>query len=182
MASSYPKARAEALLVQAPNKQLERTVIRRHVRAACASFHCGHAARWTVGHAAAQLRRWAHMSRVVPISICCLVAAAVMAGANAQVPAPLESLAQQLQQLRALERGAPSRASCPEDTRGLVGLRQDAVHRALGEPDFLQGPSKWTYFLSSPLPQGQLGGGFPELTFTFNAQAVVAEVTCHYAR
>ena len=43
----------------APNKQLERTVMRRHVRAACAAFHCAHAARWTRGHAAAQLRRWA---------------------------------------------------------------------------------------------------------------------------
>ena len=42
---------------QAYNKQLERTVMRRHVRAACASFHCAHAARWTRGHAAAQLRR-----------------------------------------------------------------------------------------------------------------------------
>jgi hypothetical protein len=41
------------------NKQLERTVIRRHGRAACAAFHCAHAARWTVGHAAAQLRRYA---------------------------------------------------------------------------------------------------------------------------
>ena len=42
-----------------PNKQLERTVVRRHVRAACASFHCAHAARWTRGRAAAQLRRYA---------------------------------------------------------------------------------------------------------------------------
>jgi hypothetical protein len=41
------------------NKQLERTVIRRCVRAACASFHYAHAARWTRGHAAAQLRRYA---------------------------------------------------------------------------------------------------------------------------
>jgi hypothetical protein len=41
------------------NKQLERTVIRRHVRAACASFHYAHAARWTPQHAAAQLRRYA---------------------------------------------------------------------------------------------------------------------------
>jgi hypothetical protein len=39
------------------NKQLERTVIRRHVRAACASLHSAHAARWTRRHAAAQLRR-----------------------------------------------------------------------------------------------------------------------------
>jgi hypothetical protein len=41
-----------------PNKQLERTVIRRRVRAACASFHYAHAARWTRRRAAAQLRRY----------------------------------------------------------------------------------------------------------------------------
>jgi hypothetical protein len=43
---------------QAPNKQLERTVIRRRVRAASAPFHYAHAARWTVQRAAAQLRRY----------------------------------------------------------------------------------------------------------------------------
>ena len=42
---------------QPPNKQLERTVIRRRVRAASASFHYAHAARWTAQRAAAQLRR-----------------------------------------------------------------------------------------------------------------------------
>src|SRR5262245_3939780 len=121
------------------------------------------------------------MSRRVPISSY-LLALVAIAAANAQTPASLESLAQQLQQLRGLERGSPSRASCPEDTSALVGLSQDAVRHALGEPDFVQGPGKWTYFLSSPLRQGQLGGGFPELSFTFGAQALVAEVTCHYAR
>ena len=44
---------------QAANKQLERTVTRWRVRATCASPHCAHAARWTRGHAAAQLRRTA---------------------------------------------------------------------------------------------------------------------------
>ena len=43
----------------APNKQLERTVTPRYVRAACASLHYAHAARWTVRRAAAQLRRYA---------------------------------------------------------------------------------------------------------------------------
>jgi hypothetical protein len=47
------------MLCQSPNKQLERTVIRRRERAACASFHCAHAARWTRRDAAAQLRRYA---------------------------------------------------------------------------------------------------------------------------
>jgi hypothetical protein len=41
-----------------PNKQLERTVIRRHVRAASAPFHYALAARWTAQRAAAQLRRY----------------------------------------------------------------------------------------------------------------------------
>src|SRR5512134_3068374 len=57
-----PKA-ARFGVVPTHNKQLERTVIRRRVRAACASFHCAHAARWTRGRAAAQLRRYALLSR-----------------------------------------------------------------------------------------------------------------------
>jgi hypothetical protein len=45
-------------LVQAPyNKQLQRTVITNRWRAASASFHYAHAARWTPGRAAAELRR-----------------------------------------------------------------------------------------------------------------------------
>ena len=40
-----------------PNKQLERTVVRQRVRAACAPFHYAHAARWIAQRAAAQLRR-----------------------------------------------------------------------------------------------------------------------------
>jgi hypothetical protein len=35
-----------------PNKQLERTVIRRRVRAASASFHYAHATRWIAQRAA----------------------------------------------------------------------------------------------------------------------------------
>jgi hypothetical protein len=44
------------------NKQLERTVIRRRVRAASALFHYALAARWTAQRAAAQLRSWAATS------------------------------------------------------------------------------------------------------------------------
>jgi hypothetical protein len=39
------------------DKQFERNVIRHRVRAAYASLHYAHAARWTRGRAAAQLRR-----------------------------------------------------------------------------------------------------------------------------
>src|SRR6185503_9838808 len=41
-----------------PNKQLQRTVIRRRVRGACASRHCAHAPRITRQRAAAELRRY----------------------------------------------------------------------------------------------------------------------------
>ena len=40
------------------NKQLQRTVIRRRGRAARAPFHYARASRWTLGHAAAELRRY----------------------------------------------------------------------------------------------------------------------------
>jgi hypothetical protein len=50
-------------LALAPNKQLERTVIRRRVRAASAPFHYALAARWTARCAAAQLRRYASAMR-----------------------------------------------------------------------------------------------------------------------
>ena len=40
-----------------PNKQLQRTVIRRRGRAARAPFYYARASRWTRGRAAAELRR-----------------------------------------------------------------------------------------------------------------------------
>jgi hypothetical protein len=43
--------------VAAPNKQLQRTVIRRRGRGACAPFHFAHAPRRTRDRAAAELRR-----------------------------------------------------------------------------------------------------------------------------
>jgi hypothetical protein len=65
MSRCSKRIRPAARCVQGPtaNKQLEQTVIRRRVRAACASFHCAHAAGWTPGHAAAQLRRYASAFR-----------------------------------------------------------------------------------------------------------------------
>ena len=50
-------SRGKEALCQPPNKQLQRTVIRRRGRAASASFHFAHAARWLAQRAAAELRR-----------------------------------------------------------------------------------------------------------------------------
>ena len=49
-------SRSRAIAV-APNKQLQRTVTRRRGRGACAPLHYAHAPRWTLGRAAAELRR-----------------------------------------------------------------------------------------------------------------------------
>jgi len=50
-------------MTPAHDKQLQRTVIRRHMRAASASFHYAHAARWLGQRTAAELRRYAPMAR-----------------------------------------------------------------------------------------------------------------------
>src|SRR5690606_12351001 len=53
-------AEASNETMQVPhNKQLQRTVIPNRWHAASAPFHYAHAARWTIGRAAAELRRYA---------------------------------------------------------------------------------------------------------------------------
>jgi hypothetical protein len=51
-------ARVEGALCQAPNKQLQRTVIPQHRRGASASLHYALAPRWWAQRAAAELRRY----------------------------------------------------------------------------------------------------------------------------
>jgi hypothetical protein len=67
----WPAARkhGEEALCQAPNKQLQRTVIRRRGDAAGAPFHYAPAARFTRQRAAAELRRYAADSRETGVSM-----------------------------------------------------------------------------------------------------------------
>jgi hypothetical protein len=51
-------------IAQSANKQLQRTVIPQRGRAASASFHYAHAARWTAQPAAAELRRYTSWKRI----------------------------------------------------------------------------------------------------------------------
>ena len=61
------KARTSKCIAGSHNKQLQRTVIRRRGRAARAPFHYARASRWTAGHAAAELRRYAALkARLAP--------------------------------------------------------------------------------------------------------------------
>jgi hypothetical protein len=62
-------------LCQPPNKQLQPTVIPRHVRAASAPFHYALAARWTAHRAAAEQRRYAmtYQTLLLPLLLACSV-------------------------------------------------------------------------------------------------------------
>ena len=119
------------------------------------------------------------------VHIVLLLAAALVTPAAKATDAPpvLTSLSSQLKALRTLPQGAKSSAACPENTKALVGLSQELIRRTLGEPDFVD-PSKqfWSYFFTAPLPHGLLGGGFPQLNFTFSTASEVASVSCYYAR
>jgi hypothetical protein len=84
--------------------------------------------------------------------------------------------------MRALPVGTPTHSVCPKDTSALVGLAQEQVHGALGAPDFIDSDHSWSYFFTSPVPPGKMGGGFPQITFTFDGKRLVARVTCYYAR
>ena len=60
-------------MCQAHNKQLQRTVSTASRRAASASFHCAHAARFTRQRAAAELRRYARPILLLLFTTLCVV-------------------------------------------------------------------------------------------------------------
>lgn len=94
----------------------------------------------------------------------------------------LDSLARELRELRALPTSAPTNARCPADPKIFEGVDQGTLS-ALGEPDYIpRGESTWVYFFTSPRPEGQFGGGFPELSFVFGPDGRVSRVICHYAK
>ena len=94
----------------------------------------------------------------------------------------LDALAQELKSMRSLPVGTPTHSACPKDSSSLVGLAQQQVKSKLGEPDFVDADGSWSYFFTSPVPVGQDGGGFPQLTFGFDAKGRIAHVSCYYSR
>jgi hypothetical protein len=110
-----------------------------------------------------------------------------MAG-SPEIVDDLAKLGRQLRHLRSLPVGAPTNARCPENLSRFTGLQKKQIADALGAPDYTEGGSKtdkplqWWYFFTSPVPEDQVGGGFPELTFTFDRNERVVRTTCHYSR
>jgi hypothetical protein len=82
-----------------------------------------------------------------------------------------------------LPMGAPTHSVCPTDSGTLRGLTKQQVTAKLQKADFIdRRDASWTYFFTSPVPSGQFGGGFPELTFHFDTKGTVASVSCYYSR
>ena len=101
----------------------------------------------------------------------------------------LTRLGQQLRHARTLPVGAPTGLSCPQQLERFAGLHKRQIADSLGKPDYTpeddakwRKSREWCYFFTSPVPKGQLGGGFPELTFIFDRHERVVRTTCHYSR
>ena len=115
----------------------------------------------------------------------------------------LDRLSRKLNSLRSLPELTPSNARCPDSTETLVGLKIATILDRLGPPDFAtrsplligesiasnealpipeEAAATWTYFFRSPVPAGRRAGPYPELTFRFDAQDRVIQVSCRYSR
>ena len=106
----------------------------------------------------------------------------VCVAASSAVLEELAKLGRQLRHVRSLPVGTPTDLSCPQDIGRFTGLQKTQIAKALGAPDYSPGAREWCYFLTSPVPEGQVGGGFPELTFIFDRNECVVRTTCHYSR
>jgi hypothetical protein len=111
--------------------------------------------------------------------LCVLLVSA--SGTAAEPRKTLEELGARLKQARSLPVGSQTAFTCPENLDQFKGVSMAVVLNSLGKPEYDAGTSH-TYFLTSQVPPGQRGGGFPELTFSVNQSGFVEGVTCYYAK
>jgi hypothetical protein len=97
-------------------------------------------------------------------------------------PSLLDQLAKQLQEARQLPVGYAVHYQCPKHIDSLLGIAKQSIKSSLGKPDYIGHEEDWSYFLTSPRSPGQLGGGFPELTFYFGKNDKSSKVTCHLSK
>lgn len=101
--------------------------------------------------------------------------------------AVLLELSKNLAQVRALPVGTKTNYSCPGELDSLIGITQSRVETVLPKQDWPtvdSGNLKFqrSYFLTSPIPEGRRGGGFPEITIYYTERGVIERVTCYYSR
>jgi hypothetical protein len=118
------------------------------------------------------------MNRVV-VALVTLVAVGVSVAADTNPL--LTQLGEDLKVARSLPMGAKTSFRCPEHLDQLKGIAMASVLAALSKPDYENGDAH-SYFLTSPTPPSQKGGGFPEITFFSSKSGTVERITCFYSR
>jgi hypothetical protein len=93
----------------------------------------------------------------------------------------LSQLSTELINARALPLGVKTFYQCPATLDHLKGISYTSLMLALPKPDY-ESNGAASYFLTSPVPPEQKGGGFPEITFIFDSLGVVEKVTCFYSK
>lgn len=93
----------------------------------------------------------------------------------------LSQLNADLAKARALPMETKTHYRCPANLDKFKGVKFAMVLAALPKPDYEEAGSV-SYFLTSPVPPNQRGGGFPEITFVPNKSGEVGRVTCFYSR
>lgn len=93
----------------------------------------------------------------------------------------LTQLRADLERARALPIGEKTSYHCPAGLDQLKGVRLTTIMAALPKPDY-ENSNSVSYFLASPVPHGQRGGGFPEVTFISSASGTVTQITCFLAK
>jgi hypothetical protein len=131
---------------QPPNKQLQRTVIPNRWRAASAPFHYAHAARWTRGRTAAQLRRYA-----AKIAMNCRVIALAAALVTASCTTDVASIGD------GTYYGYESRSSVSPDEPDAVWFNENVLTVDAGEVRLEKAPR---YLLDGKIWASASDGGF----------------------
>jgi hypothetical protein len=118
------------------------------------------------------------MMKIIAGCIGLLIAGFAMA---ADIHPLLAQLSADLAKVRALPVGTKTSYRCPAKLDQLKGATFAAVLAVLPKPDHEDSGSV-SYFLTSPVPTGQKGGGFPEITFVQGKSGRVEQITCFYSK
>ena len=123
------------------------------------------------------------MCKTLLLTFILTIALCAVTECPAQGAPSLEALGAELKAERLLTVGTPTHSRCPGDLAIFAGLKMQNLTTTLGTPDYVgRNDGGWSYFFTSPIPFGQHGGGFPELTFFFNANGIVTNATCYLSK